>query len=71
MAEGVTDIPEELDPWAAFVLEAASRVPVRLASYRHRGTRERARQWPETSPQAVERVRSRFAALGLGPIITL
>lgn len=69
--EGVTDLPEELDPWAAFVLEAAPRVPVRLTSFRHRGTRERARQWPETSPQAVERVRSRFAALGLGPIITL
>ncbi|MBI5157613.1 MAG: YjjW family glycine radical enzyme activase [Acidimicrobiia bacterium] len=65
VVEGVTDTDEELAAWAEFVAAVDPGIPVRLMAFRHTGTRERARIWPETSPEAVDRVQERLTALGL------
>lgn len=61
VVEGVTDSAAELDDWAGFVAAASPGVTVRLMAFRHQGTRERARVWPETGLAAVERVREHLA----------
>lgn len=65
VVEGVTDTDDELDAWAVFVASVDPDVPVRLMAFRHTGTREKARAWPETTPEAVERVREHLTARGL------
>jgi len=65
VVEGVTDTADEVEAWAGFVMGVDPGVPVRLMAFRHTGTRDKARLWPETSPEAVDRVRERLAALGL------
>ncbi len=62
---GVTDTNDELEAWAGFVRSVDPAAPVRLMAFRHTGTRERARQWPETDVAAMTRVRDRLGALGL------
>lgn len=71
VVEGVTDTPSHLEAWAEFVAGVNPSVPVRVMAFRHAGTRDRARLWPETTPEAVERVRVRLTELGLtgvGPV---
>jgi pyruvate-formate lyase-activating enzyme len=63
--EGVTDTDVELTGWAEFVTSIDPEVPVRVMGFRHQGTRAHAREWSETSDEAVERVQSRLNALGL------
>jgi pyruvate-formate lyase-activating enzyme len=63
--EGVTDTDDELERWAEFVASVDADVPVRLMAFRHAGTRPEAQEWPETTPDAVDRVRHRLMALGL------
>lgn len=63
--EGVTDTDAELEAWAAFVMEVDPDVPVRVMAFRHTGTREWARMWPETTPEAIGRVRDRLTGSGL------
>lgn len=65
VVEGVTDTASHLRAWAEFVAGVDPGVPVRLMAFRHTGTREQARAWPETTPEAVERVRVRLGELGL------
>lgn len=65
MVEGVTDTDDELDAWARFVRGVDADTPIRLMAFRHAGTRPEAQQWPETSPEAVDRVRHRLVDLGL------
>jgi YjjW family glycine radical enzyme activase len=71
VVEGITDTPAELEAWKDFVAASAPGVPVRLMAFRHQGTRERARAWPETTPAAIEGVRARLAASGFAQIITV
>ena len=63
--EGVTDTADELDAWARFVTDVAPDIPIRLMAFRHQGARPIARMWPETSPEAVERVTAHLAGAGL------
>jgi pyruvate formate lyase activating enzyme len=63
--EGVTDTPEELEAWASVVASVDRAVPVRLNAFRHTGTRRQARDWPETSSGALERVADSLRSLGL------
>jgi pyruvate formate lyase activating enzyme len=63
--EGVTDTPSELEAWASIVTSFDPAVPVRLMAFRHTGTRRQARNWPETSTAAVERVATTLSSLGL------
>lgn len=65
VVDGVTDTEAELAEWAAFIEGVDPSVPVRLMSFRHAGTREQAREWAETSPEAMDRVRDRLTDLGL------
>jgi len=65
VVEGVTDTDEELDAWASFVGGVSTSIPVRLMRFRHEGTRPAARAWPETSEEALVRVRDHLAAAGL------
>jgi len=65
VVEGVTDTDEELEAWARFVHSVDRHVPIRLMAFRHAGTRVEARQWRETSPEALDRVRDRLTGLGL------
>lgn len=62
---GVTDTDEELEAWAAVILDAAGRVPVRVMGFRHQGTRQPARAWPEATSEDVDRVVTRLRAAGL------
>ncbi|MGF1668773.1 MAG: YjjW family glycine radical enzyme activase [Acidimicrobiia bacterium] len=66
--EGVTDTPEELEAWASIVASVDPAVPVRLMAFRHTGTRRRAREWPETSPEALARVASTLRSHGLSRV---
>ncbi len=63
--EGVTDDPEELEAWAGFVEQIDPEVPVRLMGFRHLGTRETAKRWPETTDQGLERVERILLDAGL------
>jgi pyruvate formate lyase activating enzyme len=63
--EGVTDTEDELSAWAGYVAGVSPHVPVRVMSFRHQGTRDSAKAWPETSSDALERVRSRLGELGI------
>jgi YjjW family glycine radical enzyme activase len=63
--EGVTDPPDELDAWAEFVAGVDPDITVRVMGFRHQGTREQAHQWPETSPEAIERVVAHLRDRGL------
>ena len=65
VVEGVTDTDEELEAWARFTRSVDADTPVRLMAFRHAGTRAEAKQWPETSPEAMDRVRDRLIDLGL------
>ena len=65
VVEGVTDTLGELDAWAAFVATVSPSAPVRLMQFRHEGTRPAARAWPETSDEALARVRTHLEAAGL------
>ena len=62
---GVTDTEEELTEWAAFVREVDPDVPVRVMGFRHQGTRQRAREWRESTREDVDRVVTRLRELGL------
>lgn len=66
--EGVTDTDDELTAWARFVRSVDPHVPVRLMAFRHDGTRAAARQWPETSEEALDRVRDRLTGFGLSAV---
>lgn len=63
--EGVTDTDDEVERWASFVASVATDVPVRLMAFRHAGTRPEAQEWPETSPDALDRVGDRLMLFGL------
>lgn len=63
--EGVTDDPNELADWAAFVRSVDPATPVRLLAFRHVGTRAAARVWPETGQEALERAAEVLRAHGL------
>ena len=65
VVEGVTDTDSELAAWAGFIRSVDPDLPVRLMAFRHTGTRERARHWPETSAAALTRVRDHLMTLGL------
>ena len=65
VVEGVTDTDEELTAWAAFVASVSPSIPVRLMAFRHDGTREAARAWPETSGEGLARVRDHLTRAGL------
>jgi pyruvate formate lyase activating enzyme len=67
--EGVTDTDDELTAWARFVRSVDPEAPVRLMAFRHDGTRAAARQWPETSVEAMDRVRDRLTGLGLSAVV--
>lgn len=66
--EGVTDTPAELGEWARFVASVSPAVPVRLMSFRHAGTRPVAQAWPETSPDALQRVGAHLVEAGLADV---
>lgn len=70
VVEGLTDTARELTEWARFIRSVDPAVAVRLMAFRHQGTRLAARGWAETSPQAVEAVRSRLSELGLTSVGT-
>lgn len=63
--EGVTDPPDELDAWAEFVAGVDAELTVRVMGFRHQGTREQAREWPETTLEAIERVVTHLRERGL------
>ena len=65
VVEGVTDRAEELDAWASFVADVSRSIPVRLMGFRHEGTRPAAREWPETTEDALTRVRDHLVSHGL------
>jgi len=65
VVEGVTDTEDELKGWAEFVRDIDPDVSVRVMTFRHQGTRERARVWPETSSEATDRVISVLKENGL------
>jgi len=67
--EGVTDTDAELEAWAAFVAGVDPQIPVRVMTFRHQGTRPQAQEWPETSPEAAERVRDRLSGLALEAVL--
>ena len=69
VVEGVTDQAEELAAWAAFVKGVDPGIPVRVMAFRHQGTREEARAWPETSAEAVGRVRDTLRRHGLRALL--
>ena len=62
---GVTDTEAELTEWAGFVRGLDPDIPVRLMAFRHAGARQEARQWDETSPEALNLVHDRLIGLGL------
>jgi pyruvate-formate lyase-activating enzyme len=66
----VTDTDTELEGWADFVAGVDPGVPVRIMSFRHQGTRPQAREWPETTPEAMGRVWERLTEHGLTAVTT-
>jgi YjjW family glycine radical enzyme activase len=67
---GVTDTEAELSAWTGFVAAVDPDVPVRVMGFRHQGTRERARGWPEATTEDVDRVVDRLRELGLPSVGT-
>jgi YjjW family glycine radical enzyme activase len=65
VVEGVTDTDTEIDSWSAFMRSVDPGVAIRVMPFRHQGTRDRARAWPETSPATVARVVAALSARGL------
>jgi len=65
VVEGVTDTDDELEAWGRFVGGVDADTPLRLMAFRHGGIRPEAQQWPETSPEAMDRVRHELTDLGL------
>jgi pyruvate formate lyase activating enzyme len=68
LIEGVNDSEQELAGWASFVAGAAPGVPGRVLGFRHRGTRQAARKWAETSEGAVARAESILVSAGV-PVV--
>ncbi len=63
--EGVTDRDDELEAWAEYVRSVDPSIAIRVMAFRHAGTRRAAWEWPETSPEAVDRVVDTLQDLGL------
>ncbi|MDH3308255.1 MAG: YjjW family glycine radical enzyme activase [Acidimicrobiia bacterium] len=67
--EGLTDVKDELRLYARFVRQVNPALPVRLMAYRHHGVRPEGLAWPETRPDAIQRVAAALESQGLTNVV--